>query len=96
MLFAVLFVVNLTQPYSLQYDQFDGIRTLNLPWGETVTRGDGHKALGPTSLSQDFCAIRIRALRHWAVSTFATAGAPTCGCWLAVGSSCSAGAKVFL
>jgi diguanylate cyclase (GGDEF)-like protein/PAS domain S-box-containing protein len=42
LLFAVLFVVNLVQPYSLQYRQFDGIRTLELPWGEMVTRGIGH------------------------------------------------------
>lgn len=41
-LFIVLFVVDLTQPYSLQYNQFDGVRTLYLPWGETVTRGVGH------------------------------------------------------
>lgn len=41
-LFAVLFAVNLWQPDSLQYDQIEGIRTLRLPWGETVTRGIGH------------------------------------------------------
>ncbi len=41
-LFAVLFVANLTAPYTMQYDRFDGIRTLVLPWGETVTRGVGH------------------------------------------------------
>lgn len=41
-LFAVAFAANLMQPYSLQYDHLDGIHTLHLPWGETVTRGDGH------------------------------------------------------
>jgi diguanylate cyclase (GGDEF)-like protein/PAS domain S-box-containing protein len=41
-LFAILFMVNLTQPNSIQYDHIDGIHTLMLPWGETVTRGDGH------------------------------------------------------
>ncbi len=41
-LFAVLFVVNLTQPYSLQYNQLDELYTLQLPWGEAVTRGKGH------------------------------------------------------
>lgn len=40
-LFALLFMVNLSQPYSLQYHHFDGIRTLQLPWGELVTRGIG-------------------------------------------------------
>ena len=41
-LFIVLFVVNLLQAYSLQFDRLDGIRTLHLPWGEDVTRGVGH------------------------------------------------------
>jgi diguanylate cyclase (GGDEF)-like protein len=41
-LFALLLIVNLTEPYGLQYDRFDGIRMLQLPWGETVTRGVGH------------------------------------------------------
>jgi diguanylate cyclase (GGDEF)-like protein/PAS domain S-box-containing protein len=45
LLFAVFFVANLTQPYSLQYDHLDGLRTLLLPWGEKVTRGVGH--VGP-------------------------------------------------
>jgi len=44
-LFAVLLVVNLTQPYSLQYDQLDGIYYMQLPWGEVVTRGKGHNGL---------------------------------------------------
>ena len=39
---AVLFLVNLTQPYTLQYDHFDGIYKLQLPWGEVITRGHGH------------------------------------------------------
>lgn len=42
-LFAVLFVVNLVQPYTLQYDQLDSLHLLHLPWGETVTRGEGHQ-----------------------------------------------------
>lgn len=41
-LMIMLFVINLTQPYSLQFDQLDNIKTLQLPWGETVTRGVGH------------------------------------------------------
>ena len=41
-LFTVLFVVNLAQPYSIQYAQFDGIYYMHLPWGEVVTRGRGH------------------------------------------------------
>lgn len=40
-LFGLLFVINLTQPYSAQYDHLEGIRTLRLPWGENVTRGVG-------------------------------------------------------
>jgi diguanylate cyclase (GGDEF)-like protein/PAS domain S-box-containing protein len=39
---GVAFMVNLMQPYSLQYGQLNGIRTLQLPWGETVTRGIGY------------------------------------------------------
>jgi PAS domain S-box-containing protein len=42
---AVLFVINLKQPYSLQYDHIDGIRSLELPWGEKVTRGVGHNGI---------------------------------------------------
>ena len=38
---GVLFLVNLTQPYTLQYDRFEGIYKLQLPWGEVVTRGNG-------------------------------------------------------
>ena len=48
-LFAFLFVVNLAQPYSLQYEQLDGIYTLHLPWGEAITRGIGHNGPRPTS-----------------------------------------------
>ena len=44
-LFIALFVVNLTQPYSLQYDRLDGIRMRQLPWGESVTSGMGHHGL---------------------------------------------------
>ena len=42
LLFAILCVVNLAQPYSLLYDRLDGLNTLQLPWGETIVRGDGH------------------------------------------------------
>ena len=38
----MLFIVNLLQPYGLQYDSLDGITLLHLPWGEEVTRGVGH------------------------------------------------------
>ena len=37
----IVSLANLYQPYSLQYDRFDGIRTLQLPWGEAVSRGIG-------------------------------------------------------
>ncbi|MFI4938752.1 MAG: EAL domain-containing protein [Burkholderiales bacterium] len=39
---VVFFAVNLAQPYTLQFDHLDGLHTLNLPWGEQVTRGHGH------------------------------------------------------
>lgn len=45
--FGLLFIVNLFQPYSLQYEAFDGIRIQQLPWGETVTAGIGQT--GPWS-----------------------------------------------
>jgi diguanylate cyclase (GGDEF)-like protein/PAS domain S-box-containing protein len=41
LLLAILLVANLSLPNSLQYEQFDGIRMHELPWGETVTRGVG-------------------------------------------------------
>ncbi len=44
LLAIVLFVVNLIQPYSLQYDQIDSLRVLHLPWGEAVARGVGHNS----------------------------------------------------
>ncbi len=40
-LLALMFVVNLLQPYSLQFEQIDHLRTLQLPWGESVTRAAG-------------------------------------------------------
>jgi diguanylate cyclase (GGDEF)-like protein/PAS domain S-box-containing protein len=40
--FAIVFIADLAEPLSLQYDRLDHIYTLNLPWGEAVTRGFGH------------------------------------------------------
>jgi len=40
-LFALLLIANLVLPFSVQYEQLDGIRTQVLPWGETITRGFG-------------------------------------------------------
>ena len=42
LLIAVMFLINLTLPYTLQYDRFDGVYELQLPWGEVITRGRGH------------------------------------------------------
>jgi diguanylate cyclase (GGDEF)-like protein/PAS domain S-box-containing protein len=42
LLFAMLFVVNLALPFSLQYDHVEKIQALQLPWGEVITRGNGH------------------------------------------------------
>jgi PAS domain S-box-containing protein len=42
MVFAVLFVVNLVQPFSIQYDSISAIHTLVLPWGDTVHSPTGH------------------------------------------------------
>jgi diguanylate cyclase (GGDEF)-like protein/PAS domain S-box-containing protein len=47
LLMAVLFMINLVQPNTLQYDRFVGIYKLQLPWGEVITRGNGHN--GPWS-----------------------------------------------
>ncbi len=41
-LFVIALAVNLTQPFGVQYSQLNGIETIRLPWGETVTRGTGH------------------------------------------------------
>jgi diguanylate cyclase (GGDEF)-like protein/PAS domain S-box-containing protein len=40
-MFIAVIAVNHMQPYSLQYDSIDSLRTLHLPWGEAVTRGVG-------------------------------------------------------
>ncbi len=42
-LFALLFLVNLFLPYTLQYEHIDRLYNLDLPWGETITRADGRK-----------------------------------------------------
>jgi diguanylate cyclase (GGDEF)-like protein/PAS domain S-box-containing protein len=42
LLFALLRIVNLAQPYGLQYDRLDGLIKVQLPWGETATHGEGH------------------------------------------------------
>jgi signal transduction histidine kinase len=39
--FAVLFIVNLVQPGTLQYERLDAVATLQLPWGEAVGVGEG-------------------------------------------------------
>ena len=41
-LFVVLFFVNLARPFSLQYDHIDRLRTIRLPWDETIIHGVGH------------------------------------------------------
>ena len=43
LLFAVLFFANLMLPYTLQYAHIDRLYTLRLPWGESITRAEGHK-----------------------------------------------------
>ncbi|MGH8547170.1 MAG: EAL domain-containing protein [Methylococcales bacterium] len=40
-LYAVLFVVNLTQPYSLQFEDLQGLESLRLPWNETLAKPVG-------------------------------------------------------
>ncbi|MGC8519452.1 MAG: EAL domain-containing protein [Steroidobacteraceae bacterium] len=40
-----LTVANELLPYGIQYQRFSGIRSLRLPWGETITRGVGHSGL---------------------------------------------------
>jgi PAS domain S-box-containing protein len=45
MVFAMLFVVNFVQPYSIQYDSISAIHTLTLPWGETVHKATGHNSV---------------------------------------------------
>lgn len=41
LLLAVFFVINLVQPYSLQYEDFRELRTITLPWGEPITLANG-------------------------------------------------------
>lgn len=39
--YAALFLINFTQPYSLQYASITGLETLRLPWGELITLANG-------------------------------------------------------
>jgi signal transduction histidine kinase len=41
LLLAALFVVNLEQPGTLQYERLDAISPLQLPWGESIATGVG-------------------------------------------------------
>lgn len=45
LILAVFFVVDLTQPYSLQYDNISHLIPLHLPWGETITLAEGHNSV---------------------------------------------------
>jgi diguanylate cyclase (GGDEF)-like protein/PAS domain S-box-containing protein len=36
LMFVLMFIVNLIQPYTLQYSSFIGFETLSLPWGERL------------------------------------------------------------
>ncbi len=40
-LFALLFLVNLSQPFSLQYNSLTGLQVLHMPWGEQLTKAVG-------------------------------------------------------
>ena len=40
-----LAIVNLWQPYSLQYSEFSGITSTQLPWGENYTKGIGKNGI---------------------------------------------------
>jgi diguanylate cyclase (GGDEF)-like protein/PAS domain S-box-containing protein len=46
LLFLVLFVFNLLQPYTLQYETITGLVHLHLPWGEVLTLPEGRNSLG--------------------------------------------------
>ncbi len=41
LVFGSLLVVNMAQPYSLQYASISTLKTLTLPWGETITLANG-------------------------------------------------------
>ena len=44
LLFCVLFVMNLFQPYSIQYSEIYRLEFLHLPWGELVTKAVGQNS----------------------------------------------------
>ncbi|MBI5460668.1 MAG: EAL domain-containing protein [Gammaproteobacteria bacterium] len=46
MLFAALFLINLFQPYSLQFAELSGLEALRLPWGETIAHPVGRTGAG--------------------------------------------------
>lgn len=65
---ALLFAVNLSQPYTLQYDRFEGIRALKLPWGEAVALANGHN--GPWSYSAIAAVLSIFGYAIYALIDF--------------------------
>lgn len=44
-LFALLFLVNLFVPYTVQYTDIDYLQFLRLPWGEVISVAHGHNSL---------------------------------------------------
>jgi diguanylate cyclase (GGDEF)-like protein/PAS domain S-box-containing protein len=44
LIYALLLLVNWTQPYSLQYDYIGNLKSLRLPWGESITLAEGQNS----------------------------------------------------
>lgn len=61
-LFALLFFVNLIQPYTLQYRNIHGLGTLTLPWGEHISF--------PQATAGVWCFITVTAILLAIVFTF--------------------------
>jgi len=77
---AVLFLVNLTQENTLQYDHFDGLYKLQLPWGEVITRGSGHN--GPWAFIAIAIAFAIFAFAIYALIDFYRRSGSRTAAWM--------------
>ena len=79
LLFTVMFLVNLIQPYNLQYENISALRALSLPWGEIITRpvGQTNKWFYVSStgtLISLFYALHAFVMHYRRERSFATLG----------------------
>jgi diguanylate cyclase (GGDEF)-like protein/PAS domain S-box-containing protein len=66
---GLLLLVNIFQPYSLQYDYIGSLKTITLPWGETITLAVGNISgwflLGLVMVSVSFIYVILTLVRFY-------------------------------